>query len=219
MSLALNSLLALKYCLPAPTILSLGYPDILATQAEVEEIFGVHVDGTTNFGRWHGVDYPLPETLEFMQKIGSTLKCVDIVASRGCEEICDLNHPHELGKFDLVIDGGTIEHCFQIGTALLNAANAVKVGGRIMHGNPLSMMNHGFYNLCPTLMWDFYKQNGWEFEQFYIIDKKKKMYDAPPMKRFIAPNESSLFCLVKRPHDKELKYPMQAKYIQNPTLS
>ena len=197
----------------------MGYPDILITQDQLEELFGVRVNNTTDFGRWHGCNFPLPETMEFMEKIGSRLKCIDIYASRGCEQIVDLNYPAEIGQFDLVIDGGTIEHCFHIGTALLNAANAVKPGGRIIHGNPMSMMNHGFYNLSPTLMFDFYGQNGWQIEQFYAIDNKAKVYQVPPAKRFIAAPECSLFLVAKRINNNPLLIPTQHKYIVNPNLS
>ena len=218
MGLKLNSLHALRLCLPAKEVLSLGYPDILVTQDQLEELFGVRVEKTTNFGKWHGCNFPLPESLEFFQKIGSNLKCIDIYASRGCEEIVDLNIPTDIGQFDLVIDGGTIEHCFHIGTALLNSAGAVKPGGRIIQGNPMSMMNHGFYNLSPTLLYDFYTQNGWEIEQFYAINNQGA-YEIPATKRFQAPPECSLFCVAKRVNDAPLKVPSQSKYIHNPNLS
>jgi len=45
--------------------------------------------------------------------------------------------------------------------ALINAAEAVAAHGHIFHINPMNVMNHGFYNICPTLMHDFYDQNLW----------------------------------------------------------
>jgi hypothetical protein len=219
MGLRLNSLYALKYCLPAKEVLSLGYPDILVPRETLKEIFGVDVEGETNFGKWHNVDFPLPESLEFFEKIGCNLKCIDIHASRGCEEIFDLNYRCDLGQYDLVIDGGTIEHCFHIGRALLNSAGAVKVGGRIIQGSPMNMMNHGFYNLSPTLLYDFYTQNDWAIEQFYAIDRKETIYQIPEVRRFQAPTESSLFVVAKRITGNPLKIPTQTKYIKNPGLA
>ncbi len=46
---------------------------------------------------------------------------VDLVASRGGERILDLNGPLEadlVGGFDVVLDAGTMEHCFNVGQAV-----------------------------------------------------------------------------------------------------
>lgn len=219
MGLKLHSLYALKLCLPVGEVLSLGYPDILVPQDKLESLFGVRVEKTTSFGGWHGVKFPLPESVEFFEKLGARLTCIDIYASRGCEQIVDLNYPVDVGQYDLVIDGGTIEHCFHIGQALLNSAGAVKPGGRILQGNPMNMMNHGFYNLSPTFLYDFYTQNGWEIEQFYAIDREDRVYEVPQVKRFAAPTETSIFCVAKRISDSPLKVPTQSKYLTNPNLS
>ena len=64
-----------------------------------------------------------------------------------------------------MIDAGTIEHCFNIAQAILNAAQAVAPGGHVFHAPPMTMLNHGFYNLNPTLFHDFYGQNGWTVER------------------------------------------------------
>lgn len=221
MALSLHALPVLKDCLPFKTVLSLGYPDVLAPVSVVNQFFGIHMEGTTDHGAWHGVKYPLPETMEFFERLGSKLTCVDIRPSRGVETVVDLNFPVTMGFFDLVIDSGTIEHCFHIGQALLNAAESVKPGGRIFHGTPMSMINHGFYNVCPTLYWDFYTQNGWTVEQFYAIDREGKFYDVPNAKRFQSVPEMVLYCLAKRPEDSPLKpliIPVQEKYRVNPLL-
>lgn len=204
--------------MPAKEVLSLGYPDIVATQQEVAKILGIVVLKTTDFGAWHGVKHPLPETMELFEKLGSKLTCIDIHASRGVEKIVDLNIPAEIGLYDLVIDGGTIEHCYHIGTALMNAASAVKPGGRIFHGTPMSMVNHGFYNVSPTLFHDFYTQNGWEIERFYAVSNTDQLFEISPWKRVQIAPEMSLCCLARRSTDVPLKIPTQTKYLKNPNL-
>jgi hypothetical protein len=211
MGLGLDAVKLLLPHLKNAKILSLGYPDLLIE--DPRSVFGVTPKHYTEFGPWHGVQYPLPETVETFALLGSTLKCIDIHASRGCEEIIDLNYLTNLGKFDLVIDAGTIEHCFNIGHAILNASNAVKAGGHIFHSPPMTMLNHGFYNVCPTLLFDFYYQNGWEIEHL------TSNYGAVPyVKRFKAAPECCLYFIAKRIGNAWLKYPTQSKYINNKDL-
>ena len=218
LGLTLPALRMLRGCLPAPRVLSLGYPDIVAKRSDVRDLFGVDVESVNDSGLWHSVKFELPETGEFFEKIGSKLDCVDIVASRGVERIVDLNYPEDLGQYDLVIDGGTIEHCFMAGQAILNAAGAVKPGGRIMHGTPMSMVNHGFWNVCPTLYYDFYTQNGWEIEAWIGVNREGSTWSIPETKRVVIPDEISLLCVARRLDDSPLRYPTQTKYLANPML-
>lgn len=201
-----------------PRVLSLGYPDILSSAEDIERSFGVRPSRFNDSGRWHGVSHPLPETIELFGLLGAELECVDIVSSRGVERIVDLNQPHDLGQYDLVLDCGTIEHCFNIGQAIINAAAAVKPGGRIFHTPPLSMVNHGFYNLNPTLFHDFYGQNGWEIELLCAADRARTYPLADPTARMNVPSELSLFCVARRGSDAPLRFPTQTKYLLNPAL-
>lgn len=203
--------------LKSKDVLSLSYPDLVMTIAECEQVTGIKAEKTNDSNRWHNKEEPLPETLEIFSKLGMKITCVDIVASRDVETVVDLNYPHDLGKFDLVLDCGTTEHCFNIGQALMNAANAVKEGGYILHTPPLSMTNHGFYCLQPTLFYDFYTQNGWEV-QFIAGELNNKWFEIPAVNRVKVPAEASLIVLAKRTNSKPLIYPMQSKYLSNPTL-
>lgn len=203
--------------LKAKDVLSLSYPDLVMSIAECEAVTGINATKTNDSNRWHNKKELLPETLEIFSKLGMTLTCVDIVASRDVETVVDLNYPHDLGKFDLVLDCGTTEHCFNIGQALMNAANAVKEGGYILHTPPLSMTNHGFYCLQPTLFYDFYTQNGWEV-QFIAGELNNKWFEIPAVNRVKVPAEASLLVLAKRTNSQPLIYPMQSKYLSNPTL-
>lgn len=216
MGLNLAALLVMQR-FPATRILSLGYPDILATKEQIEDVFGVTPKTYVPNGAWHGLKYDLPETVEFFRMIGSEITCVDIHASRGIETVVDLNYPHDLGAFDMVIDGGTIEHCFNISQAMMNAAHAVKHGGVIFHTTPMSMMNHGFYNVCSTLFHDFYEQNGWTVEFCQGISAKE-FFPLEPVKRFIAPHECSIHFVARRTIMGEMRFPTQRKYINNPDL-
>jgi hypothetical protein len=204
--------------LPGKRVLSLGYPDIVAPADEVERLLGVRPTRFTDFGRWHGVTYPLPETSELFEAIGARLECVDIRASRGVERVVDLNHPCDLGAHDMVLDAGTIEHCFNIAQAMINAAGAVAVGGAIFHAPPMTMLNHGFYNINPTLLHDFYTQNGWRIE-LLLGATRQGTFAVPATQRFAGAPEASLYCIARRTAADALRFPTQTKYLQNPGLA
>jgi hypothetical protein len=219
MSIGIQILREIKRCLPAKSVLSLSYPDIISKVSEVNELFGIEVEKTTSFNQWHGKKYPLPDTEEVFEKIGCKLRCVDIVASRGCEEIVDLNYPVDLGQHDIVIDGGTSEHVFMIGQSLMNAANAVRPGGKIIQGLPVTWGNHGFYNVCPTVLWDFYTQNGWDIELFCGLDIAQETFLIRSTDRQDLPPHINVLVVAKRVTSSPMKIPAQTKYLKSPTLS
>ena len=151
--------------------------------------------------------------------LGLQLDCIDVRAPRGIERIVDLNAPlpDDLrGRYRLVIDPGTIEHCFNIGQAMLNVARAIEVGGYIVHVNPLSMFNHGFYNLNPTFYYDFYGQNGFELLFMNGIAKSDgpaPFFDVAPVRRFNnVPEDSAMVVIAKRRDTRDIVWPVQSKY-------
>lgn len=75
----------------------------------------------------------------------------------------DLNEPLPAAfseAYDLVLDGGTTEHCFNVPQVMANIVTSVRLGGVVNHGNPLFSMNHGFYNFSPIFYEQFYGSNG-----------------------------------------------------------
>ena len=71
--------------------------------------------------------------------------------------------------FDLVFDGGTLEHVFDIPAALSVVAGMTAVGGRVVHLSPLSnCVDHGFYSFSPTFFADFYSTNQWVMRRMAV---------------------------------------------------
>jgi SAM-dependent methyltransferase len=212
MALLKSCLTVLAPHLKDARILSLGYPDLAVSADDIHNILGVRPTVFQELTHY-------PETVHVFEQLGCSLRCVDIVRSRRVEEVLDMNHPHDLGQYDLVLDAGTIEHCFNIAQALFNAANAVKPGGRVFHTPPMSMLNHGFYNVCPTMLFDFYTQNGWEIEHLAVMENLGRG-GALPMHhtgRFKSPSETVIHCLARRDTDAPLKFPRQTKYMKAST--
>jgi SAM-dependent methyltransferase len=211
MALPLTALQRLAPLMRGAKILSLGYPDIMASAAEVKALFGYTPTQFTKAHEWHKTKEPMPESLELFEAIDAKVTIVDFDADHGVETIADLNYPHDFGQFDLVIDPGTLEHCFNIGQAFMNAAGAVRPGGRIFHISPMSLLNHGFYNLCPTLYHDFYRQNGWDVRVLIVLPAFAPVCRATA--RFDTHSEYLMHVLVERMTDAPLKFPIQTKYL------
>lgn len=212
----------------ASRVLSLGYPDVLVDSEKLVALFGESVRGrlvvrgdsaqAIAFHRLRDIDH-LVETESLFAALGLQLDCIDVRAPRGVERIVDLNAPLPndlVGNYRLVIDPGTIEHCFNIGLAMLNAARAMAIGGYIVHVNPLSMFNHGFYNLNPTFYYDFYGQNG--FELLFMngigkVDESAPFFDVAPVRRFNnVPEDSAMVVIAKRRDTRDIVWPVQSKY-------
>ncbi|MGH6693484.1 MAG: hypothetical protein ACREF4_22690, partial [Gammaproteobacteria bacterium] len=123
---------------------------------------------------------------------------------------------------DLLLDTGTIEHCFNIGQAAVNLATLVKQGGFIIQGLPFNMYNHGFYNINPTWFHDFFPDNG--FEIVFLKGATDwltapKVFDLPPFSRFNeAPPNAGIYVVARRVEVKPIKFPVQRKYQVNPGL-
>ena len=83
----------------------------------------------------------------------------------------DMNLPlpeHVHDQFDLVVDGGTVEHIFDIAQVMENMVNMVRVDGCVMHLASFDM-DHGFYGLSPCFFHDYYRANGFSDFSCYIM--------------------------------------------------
>jgi SAM-dependent methyltransferase len=110
----------------------------------------------------------------FFKAIGfSSISRLDYSDYEGADMIQDLNHntvTEDVNKqFDMIFDGGTFEHVFNINNAFACIHKLLKVGGRIIHHSPSSnRIDHGFYMFSPTLFWDYYTANNYNIIKFYI---------------------------------------------------
>lgn len=98
----------------------------------------------------------------FFERIGyPAMKSMDASTYEGCDIVQDLNDPvvDDLrGKFDLVIDGGTIEHVFNTPQALDNVFHMLKDDGIFISINGMTgWAGHGFYQFSPELVWRYWQ--------------------------------------------------------------
>lgn len=102
------------------------------------------------------------------------VESLDYSSFENATHVNDLNLPvpAELhGNYNVVFDGGTMEHIFDIRMVLKNIHDLLKVGGVIVHAAPSSnFVDHGFYMFSPTLFHDYYEANGYEIRKSYIFE-------------------------------------------------
>lgn len=206
-------------------VASMGYPDVISHPKELEAILGAKVyrlkyrEDSKSIATWHGAEWQIPTAESFFALLGLKLDVYDIVEHRGGEILRDLNDPlpeSDLGRYDIVLDVGSLEHCFQIGQAAFNMAGLLKEGGVIIHENPFLAGNHGFYSLNPTFYADFYLQNGFAIESCELVawgGKRDGVY-VPMTHRFKLDTSEELSCFVmaKRVKVQPLRTPLQTKY-------
>lgn len=149
-------------------VLILGQQMIYATENEVRKIFASH-----------GIDLNiLPQEFDSKSKIQGSDKqhinvkalfkmlgannvfVLDISDFEGADIILDLNvlAPIELhNRFDVIFDSGTLEHVFDVPTALTSIVRMLKPRGIVALGCVSSnAIDHGFYSFSPTLFYDYF---------------------------------------------------------------
>jgi len=92
----------------------------------------------------------------FFKAVGvGRIDSMDASAYESCSLVHDLNDPIPSGwhgRYDVVFDGGTLEHVFHFPNAIANAMNLVKPGGLFVTATPCNNFNgHGFYQFSPEL--------------------------------------------------------------------
>ncbi len=99
------------------------------------------------------------ETL--MKRLGfGDIETMDFSDYEGAGIIHDLNRlpPAWLeNQFDLIFDGGTVEHVFNVPNALEGIFRMLRPGGRFVSANGLNgWYGHGMYQFNPELVWTFW---------------------------------------------------------------
>ena len=206
--------------LPHGKLLCLGYPDMVATEMELRSLGVTQFKEVTDkgIGAWHSWKGPMFDTDAILRELGFDPVYLDVTDARGFERIADLNEPLPVdlhGAFDTVFDGGTLEHCFNIGQGFRNVALALKHDGYAVHVNPVSQVNHGFYCISPTLYHDFYGEVSKHFLVWGSAQQRGKGTLAQPYARFSPPMEASNVVVCRYPMK---GWPIQHKYAVNPKL-
>ena len=120
----------------------------------------------------------------------TTVESIDHSSFEGAAICHDLNEPipKELeAKYDIVLDGGTLEHVFDVRQAYQNCMQMVKVGGHFLAISPANnFMGHGFYQFSPEFFFEsFTEPNGFRIRQVILFEHRRRA----PWYEVVAPTE------------------------------
>lgn len=119
----------------------------------------------------------------FLKFLGAKkIVTVDRSDFEGATLLHDLNDrfPEDLrGTFDLVIDGGTLEHIFDYPRALSNCLELLRAEGHFVTLTPASgAMGHGFYQFSPELFFRVFSQErGYALKKIVLYECAKTNSD------------------------------------------
>jgi hypothetical protein len=166
-------------------VLTLGQQEVYTTLSDIRNILAFHdlpikelpsgFDTTSKLPAWEG--NPGGERKPNAQSVFTLLGAdrvyaTDISKLERPDFIIDLNEPvdasyHE--RFDTIVDVGTLEHVFDIPTALKNIVKMCRKSGSVILINPCSgAIDHGFYQFSPTLYFDYFGSNGFSVVSCYL---------------------------------------------------
>ena len=151
-------------------VLTLGRQDLNVYPAKMIKVLEAHGFPVAAFKSGDKALYAEPCFLSLGAKKVSSMDFSDF---EGATFVHDLNKPvgAELKeRFDLVYDGGTLEHVFNFPVALQNCMEMVKPGGHLfIHTGANGYCGHGFYQFSPEL---FYRalapENGFEVSRMVL---------------------------------------------------
>jgi hypothetical protein len=153
-----------------------------------------------------------------------TVESLDYFEHENATHIADLNEilPTKLyNKYNLVYDGGTLEHVFNISNGLKNVVKVLKNNGNIVHVLPVSgAINHGFFQVSPILLFDFYSKNGFTDLKCFLYYKSNGNYyytnyhpsDNIP-NDFFGRSANLYFIATKGSSQTEINNPIQGHYL------
>lgn len=134
----------------------------------------------------------------------------------------DLNEPVPLEEsFDVVCNFGTAEHVFNVYQVFKTVHDLTKTGGWMLHGLPFQgWIDHGFYNVQPTLFFDLVAANGYGKGAFLYaeisppnivqIDGRETVHALAEQGKIGA--NAMLFAALRKLEDSPFKAPMQGYY-------
>ncbi len=112
---------------------------------------------------------------EFLRALGAQqVDSVDASPYEGATLVHDLNQPIPAeweSHYDVVVDGGTLEHVFNFPVAISNCMRLVKPGGHLLLLTPTNnYCGHGFYQFSPELLFRILsRENGYEVRRMVAL--------------------------------------------------
>lgn len=153
-------------------ILTLGRPEMFVSARELKKLSRQFKLGLADEVCRVMSDARFAE--DFLTVCGfSEINSLDASDYEGADIVHDLNMPipkHLEHSASFVYDGGTIEHVFDIATALSNLTRLLKPGGTALISTCANgQCGHGFYQFSPELFYRFFTANGFGSVRVYVV--------------------------------------------------
>lgn len=209
----------------------LGYPDLVYAPQDLAAVLGEAAlprlcmrPNAERLRSLHGAapDCLVPTVESLLAALSPrplAVEYLDFQDYTGQETILDLNRPLPPGfaeRYALLVDGGTLEHVFDIAQAFGNCAAMVALGGYVLHSLPLNAFNHGFWNVNPTALVEFHEANGFETTLLKLNRwHAREVVEAPAFERFRMGHgeETNVFYIARRAERQVVPhYPIQRRY-------
>jgi hypothetical protein len=168
MGIHLHTLKFLKFAAkrkPLGRVGTMGRQGMFLPKKKIEEI--MKIDGVVDQG-------PYCESFLKAAFGATTVESFDKSAYEGATHIMDLNRPiATIGtSYDTILDGGCLEHVYNVPQALLSVSKLCAEDGQILHVLPANnLCGHGFWQFSPELFFALYsEQNGYAETEVFLAD-------------------------------------------------
>jgi len=211
------------------TVLSLGNPTIHFTRKALNKFLKMYSGEIKEFPQ----DVELNGKNLFKHLGYKSFLVLDINNDADVDIVWDLNYsdnlPDEyLNYFDLLIDPGTLQHVFDIRSCLDCIKKLTKLDGYIYHISPgNNYIDHGFYQISPTLFQDYYYENQFKLVSLSLqadkriselIPYKENIYRNKKLQNIFRNNKKvKVHQIVQKKVNSENKIPIQHFYSTNKT--
>ena len=155
---------------PGATIVTIGRLNSFLRTGASKALFSERGISLEQFPIW-GVDF-IDDVLGNAFP-GTKIQSMDYSDYEGANLIHDLNEPlpkNLQATADVIIDGGTIEHVFDVPQVLRNYCDLLKVGGQLIISTPSNnLQGHGFYQFSAELFYSYFNaERGFEIDQIVM---------------------------------------------------
>lgn len=159
------------------TILDLGPQDLVSCPRPALEVYAKQHQPPDIMAQlldriYVGDNFREDGTAPFYAIFGyDTYRSVDLLDRRATWRM-DLNEPSPLPEqFDAITNFGTAEHVFNVCAVFRLMHDALRIGGLGLHVLPaFGEVNHGFFNIHPTVFFDLALANRYVVEDFCYVD-------------------------------------------------
>lgn len=221
-------------------IVSIGYPDLLFQNSDINKNIPLacheFIENRPAAMKWHGLNptgFSYFSIQKFFEAASWSFDYLDITQGTGTDSCgfieVDLNQSipsHLYSSYDILIDSGTAEHCFNIGKVFENYFHLLKPGGILFQYIPFLSPNHGFWSMNPTAIYDLASCNpikvldckllSFGSYENYFNNKADEIKFSPTgrfsVDRSLFGNTVLMFFVYKKYKKSIFRYPVQAKY-------